>query len=192
MVPCWSDFAWAWGSVSTRSCNYAPHSHRFDYDSRKSLTTKRKSTVSMHSGGKHIPPHDATQSVGAQTASQTCAENAGQMGLKSDETVTQLIHAPRELEEDAKSRCLVPILDLLNHSPRADVATCALDEAGLHYVVRTDVCYSEGDEVLIHYGDWSNGKLLEYYGFALRDNESDACWLTVSLSCISACVSSTV
>jgi hypothetical protein len=122
----------------------------------------------------------------------TQTDGSGPTGLisKSDAdsdsyNVLQLFSTPRHLDEDAKSGCLVPILDLLNHSPCDEVAVCELNEASSCYIVRSGVDYSAGDEVLIHYGDWGNDKLLEYYGFVLCDNQSDACWLEV---CVCVCM----
>ena len=37
--------------------------------------------------------------------------------------------------------------------------------------------YEEGEQVMIHYGDWSNAGLLEHYGFVLEDNPLDSCML---------------
>ncbi|KAJ1478854.1 hypothetical protein T484DRAFT_1903943, partial [Baffinella frigidus] len=68
---------------------------------------------------------------------------------------------------------LVPVLDLLNHAS-GEVATCGFNSDARAYQVRVHRAYAPGEQVLIHYGAWSNAKLLEFYGFALPHNFRDS------------------
>eukprot|EP00960_Hanusia_phi_P033326 750406-Hanusia_phi.AAC.3 len=74
--------------------------------------------------------------------------------------------------------CLVPVLDFLNHSTDP-VAACGFSKDEAVYRVTCLRSYQPGEQVMIHYGDWSNAGLLEHYGFVLEDNPLDSCvlWL---------------
>lgn len=82
------------------------------------------------------------------------------------------------LGADDRSGCMVPLFDLLNHSPQ-DVAACEFSKDRRGYEAKTLRGYHKGEEVLIHYGDWNNAHLMEYYGFCVQENEMDDCVLKV-------------
>jgi len=57
---------------------------------------------------------------------------------------------------DERAGALVPVLDLLNHSPeQPSVAECGFARATRDYQVRAQRAYRAGEQVLIHYGPWS-------------------------------------
>lgn len=85
------------------------------------------------------------------------------------------------LGADDRSGCMVPLFDLLNHSPQ-DVAACEFSKDRRGYEAKTLRGYHKGEEVLIHYGDWNNAHLVEYYGFCVQGNEMDDCVLNVGKS----------
>jgi hypothetical protein len=70
------------------------------------------------------------------------------------------------------TRCLVPVLDLVNHHPSASTAATGVetfqyneaDDAILFMSTRE---YATGDECYASYGSYSNSKLLYTYGFIL-------------------------
>jgi hypothetical protein len=68
---------------------------------------------------------------------------------------------------------LVPVLDMLNHSPQSLVASCALSDAELprdrSYQVKALHAYQTGDEIFIHYGPWPNSGLLQHYGYVWKN-----------------------
>ncbi|KAG8518555.1 SET domain-containing protein 4, partial [Galemys pyrenaicus] len=64
---------------------------------------------------------------------------------------------------------LAPFLDLLNHSPHAQVAA-AFNEDTRCYEVRTGTCWPRHQEVLICYGAHDSHRLLLEYGFVCTPN----------------------
>ena len=89
------------------------------------------------------------------------------------------------------SCCLIPFLDMLNHSSFV-TSTCAFDQSTrlYHLTVRdrhpptlSGIVHrpkvSAGDEVLISYGELSNWQLLTRYGFVLADSQDERATLTV-------------
>ena len=67
---------------------------------------------------------------------------------------------------------LIPLLDELNHSPKARVS---LQHDGEFVSLRNPCAYNAGEEVYSDYGsDKSNEELLAMYGFALPSNPADA------------------
>ena len=73
----------------------------------------------------------------------------------------------RELRGE-KVGTLVPLLDMLNHSPESTAASCALSDAELPrdraYQVKAVRAYKKGEEIFIQYGPWPNAGLLQHYG----------------------------
>jgi hypothetical protein len=73
---------------------------------------------------------------------------------------------------------LVPVLDMLNHSPDSTLAAhCALAEATepseRAYLVKALRDYAAGDQICIQYGPWGNAGLfffLGHCGFAVAKN----------------------
>lgn len=72
------------------------------------------------------------------------------------------------------SEALCPLLDLMNHRP-GTLSTLQIDgklgrQQILYSVGRT---LKEGEEICLNYGARSNGDLLGYFGFTLRENIAD-------------------
>jgi len=72
---------------------------------------------------------------------------------------------------------LVPLFDLLNHSPRP---TCFhnFDPHRQVFVVKTLQDHNPGDQLFISYGDASNEKLLRLYGFTSPNLMHEVCELS--------------
>ncbi|XP_030850055.1 SET domain-containing protein 4 [Strongylocentrotus purpuratus] len=68
---------------------------------------------------------------------------------------------------------LAPFLDLLNHSPGAEV-TAGFDPVSNCYRIKTLDSYHAYDQVFIHYGPHDNVNLLLEYGFVIPSNPHDA------------------
>ncbi|KAJ3329908.1 hypothetical protein HDU76_006905 [Blyttiomyces sp. JEL0837] len=76
-------------------------------------------------------------------------------------------------------RCIVPFVDLLNHSN--EVGQCHLYETSSGCVkVIAGKDYKEGDQVFINYGPVSNTRLLRLYGFTIPNNPNDTYTLYLS------------
>ncbi|XP_041463204.1 SET domain-containing protein 4-like isoform X2 [Lytechinus variegatus] len=76
---------------------------------------------------------------------------------------------------DPKSKddfALAPFLDLLNHSPGAEVSA-GFDSASNTYQIKTLDSYRTYDQVFIHYGPHDNVNLLLEYGFVIPSNPHD-------------------
>ena len=76
-----------------------------------------------------------------------------------------------------REECLVPLLDLCNHSPgsthelRVEAPPGHCGAGGGIYALRAGRSLRAGEEVLINYGAKSNGELLRCHGFVLRDDQ---------------------
>lgn len=77
--------------------------------------------------------------------------------------------------------CLIPFLDMFNHSSAVHVEARLSSSAYELFMVRPNpLRLSVGSEVFISYGALSNQKLLERYGFALGHNQHESMELTLS------------
>jgi hypothetical protein len=72
---------------------------------------------------------------------------------------------------------LVPLLDILNHSPEREWLTFKVVDDFLHVVCNYPI--EKGNEMFSNYGSLSNEMLLYAYGFCLENNSDDA--LTLQL-----------
>eukprot|EP01122_Echinamoeba_exundans_P016404 TRINITY_DN829_c0_g1_i1.p1 TRINITY_DN829_c0_g1~~TRINITY_DN829_c0_g1_i1.p1 ORF type:complete len:456 (-),score=38.37 TRINITY_DN829_c0_g1_i1:1858-3225(-) len=80
------------------------------------------------------------------------------------------------LDECENEPCLVPLADMLNHTPAhrsaGGVATYGFDKTRGVFRIASRVQYSRGDEVLTYYGDKTNYEFLNDYGFLIEaDND---------------------
>lgn len=80
------------------------------------------------------------------------------------------------LQEDVAM--LIPIVDLLNHSPKAQVSWGGAD--GLFRLESHDV-YNSGDQVFNNYGQKGNEELLLAYGFCIENNPADSVALKIKV-----------
>lgn len=80
------------------------------------------------------------------------------------------------LQEDVAM--LIPIVDLLNHNPKAKVSWGGAD--GLFKLESHDV-YSAGDQVFNNYGQKGNEELLLAYGFCIENNPADSVALKIKV-----------
>ncbi len=85
---------------------------------------------------------------------------------------SRAIRVPLPSSDD---ECLVPLLDLCNHSSgsAAELAVERTAVGELELVLRAGTFLAEGDEVCISYGAKANGELLRRHGFVLEGNMSD-------------------
>ncbi|XP_071491780.1 SET domain-containing protein 4-like [Diadema antillarum] len=83
------------------------------------------------------------------------------------------------LDPSVKDQCaLAPFLDLLNHSPTADI--CAgLDLDANCYRITTQDRYDAFSQVFIHYGPHDNAALLLEYGFVIPENPHDVVFFSL-------------
>jgi histone-lysine N-methyltransferase SETD3 len=82
-------------------------------------------------------------------------------------------------------RVIVPVLDMLNHSPQAATSatdTFHFDEEKGEVQYRAGMALGSGEECLAVYGNYCNAKLLFSYGFAIRNNPVQAIDLWTRLS----------
>lgn len=77
-------------------------------------------------------------------------------------------------------RCVVPFVDLLNHSPTSQVGHAYNAQNDSLYLV-TGQRIKSGEEVSLHYGPCSNSRLLMLYGFTLSNNPFDSVDLFASV-----------
>ena len=75
---------------------------------------------------------------------------------------------------------LAPLSDLFNHSNDANVVYGPGDNGSFEFTFSRDV--EPGEEIEITYGLYSNRKLLQQYGFALRGNTDDKVKFCLNLS----------
>ena len=89
--------------------------------------------------------------------------------------------APEEAEAQGagakRQRCLLPLLDMLNHRYAAPIIWQS-GEGAVGFAAGADV--AAGDEVFNNYGPKSNEELLLSYGFILDDNPQDSYHLEVA------------
>lgn len=75
---------------------------------------------------------------------------------------------------------LVPVIDLLNHNPRA-VVTWAAENGGFQFSSQRDAQVSSPVELFNNYGRKGNEELLLAYGFCLEDNSADTVALKIKI-----------
>ena len=76
---------------------------------------------------------------------------------------------------------MVPLADLFNHG---DVnCSAGYNVRSQAFEFRAQRQIQVGEEVLLHYGDFSNWELLHNYGFVLTENPLDCMYLSVSSCC---------
>ncbi|KAJ2771586.1 hypothetical protein IWQ57_002146 [Coemansia nantahalensis] len=86
---------------------------------------------------------------------------------------TRCIHLGRPAEGGQDTIALAPVLDMLNHSHHAKIAT-RFDSARGQFVIQTLRGYRKGEEVFISYGPHDNAFLLAEYGFVSAGNPHQA------------------
>jgi len=74
--------------------------------------------------------------------------------------------------------CLVPFMDMLNHSPEAQSEARIANGC---YEIVTMVPFARGDQVFINYGSHDNATLAALYGFVLPTNHFDRVRLDAAL-----------
>lgn len=74
-------------------------------------------------------------------------------------------------QDTTTALCMVPLLDILNHNPSADV-TVRISSGTLEFICDEGV--KAGQQIWNNYGSKGNDELLMCYGFAINDNRSDA------------------
>ncbi|KAI5969200.1 hypothetical protein CANMA_001753 [Candida margitis] len=72
---------------------------------------------------------------------------------------------------------LLPVVDLLNHNPKAKVEWSCLDGA---FIFESDDV-SKGEELFNNYGQKGNEELLLAYGFAIENNPADSSALKIKI-----------
>lgn len=73
---------------------------------------------------------------------------------------------------------LIPLVDLLNHNPKAQVTWGGLEEK---FVFEAKDVYSPGQEVFNNYGQKGNEELLLAYGFCIENNAADSVALKIKV-----------
>eukprot|EP00026_Physarum_polycephalum_P004495 Phypoly_transcript_04516.p1 GENE.Phypoly_transcript_04516~~Phypoly_transcript_04516.p1 ORF type:complete len:687 (+),score=134.99 Phypoly_transcript_04516:103-2163(+) len=69
--------------------------------------------------------------------------------------------------------CLIPMADMLNHHPHAQISRGNFSEAKNAFVAYTLCNVPPSAQVFLHYGALPNWQLLLYYGFVVRNNQYD-------------------
>ncbi|KAJ2779044.1 hypothetical protein GGI15_004000 [Coemansia interrupta] len=103
-----------------------------------------------------------------------CIHLGQHAGAAKAESVSTKKHAapPDDLVESidrTDSMALAPVLDLLNHSAAADIAT-RFDPITRQFVIQTNCAFSKGQEAFIRYGPHDNRFMIIEYGFVLARN----------------------
>ncbi len=80
---------------------------------------------------------------------------------------------------DDGARCLMPMLDALNHDASA-LTRCVFDPRRDAFVLTSEEPLAKGDEVVLSYGPKGNDELLTLFGFVDEENTHDT-FLTVGL-----------
>jgi SET domain-containing protein 6 len=75
---------------------------------------------------------------------------------------------------------MVPVVDLLNHSPTSKVGHMYSESDGLFKII-TQQPWKGGEEICLNYGHVANERLVMLYGFALTDNPYNAVNLYASM-----------
>ncbi|KAJ0393386.1 hypothetical protein P43SY_001233 [Pythium insidiosum] len=78
-----------------------------------------------------------------------------------------------ELPDSATVKAMVPVFDMLNHDPLAQVAH-GFNASTQAFELVAHQHWSAGAQLFINYGPLSNHKLLALYGFVLPENPYDA------------------
>ncbi|KAJ1861100.1 hypothetical protein LPJ73_001122, partial [Coemansia sp. RSA 2703] len=84
----------------------------------------------------------------------------------------KLVTSPDNLVESIDSTdamALAPVLDLLNHSAEADIAT-RFDPISRQFIIQTNRAFGKGREAFIRYGPHDNRFMIIEYGFVLARN----------------------
>ena len=86
-------------------------------------------------------------------------------------------------KKGAVLRAMVPMVDFLNHHPKAQVGH-AYNAADDKFYLFTGETFSAGKEIFLNYGHVPNSRLMMLYGFALLDNpfSSVDLWATMETS----------
>ncbi|KAJ1725844.1 hypothetical protein LPJ53_000105 [Coemansia erecta] len=71
--------------------------------------------------------------------------------------------------DSTDSMALAPVLDLLNHSAAADIAT-RFDPVSRQFIIQTNCAFGKGQEAFIRYGPHDNRFMIIEYGFVLARN----------------------
>lgn len=72
---------------------------------------------------------------------------------------------------------LLPVVDLLNHNPKAKAEWCCVDG---EFLFQSDGV-SKGEEIFNNYGQKGNEELLLAYGFAIENNTADSAALKIKI-----------
>lgn len=86
------------------------------------------------------------------------------------------VHELDLLQEDVAM--LIPMVDLLNHNPQAQVTWGGEDGS---FVLATSEPYASGDQVYNNYGQKGNEELLLAHGFCLENNAADTVALKIKV-----------
>ncbi|GCC36471.1 hypothetical protein chiPu_0014965 [Chiloscyllium punctatum] len=86
------------------------------------------------------------------------------------------------LTQEPNVYALAPYLDLLNHSPSAQV-TAAFNQKSKHYEIRTVTKCRRYEQVFICYGPHDNQRLLLEYGFLTNSNPHNVVYVNKELLC---------
>lgn len=78
------------------------------------------------------------------------------------------------LQEDVAM--LIPLVDLLNHNPRAQVSWGGLNGS---FVLEAHGSFASGDQIFNNYGQKGNEELLLAYGFCIENNPADSVALKI-------------
>ncbi|TYZ57014.1 hypothetical protein PybrP1_003280 [[Pythium] brassicae (nom. inval.)] len=81
--------------------------------------------------------------------------------------------SPSDFFGMARVKAMVPVFDMLNHDPEAEMAHF-LDLASQRFKLVSHQHWAAGSQMFINYGALSNHKLLALYGFVLEHNPFDA------------------
>ncbi|GJP54374.1 hypothetical protein CLOM_g13471, partial [Closterium sp. NIES-68] len=83
--------------------------------------------------------------------------------------------------ESLGNLALVPYADMINHNPGTHTLLC-YDEEQQVVEITADRDYEPGEQVLVSYGDLSNGVLALDFGFTVADNPHDSVEMCVLIS----------
>lgn len=112
----------------------------------------------------------------ASESSATTAATAETPTLASSELAT----SPADFFGMARVKAMVPVFDMLNHDPEAEMAHF-YDVETQHFRLVSHQHWSAGAQMFINYGALSNHKLLALYGFVVDPNAYDALDLWVPM-----------
>jgi hypothetical protein len=138
---------------------------------------EKDTTVTRQSKASSIPTFHSTSSTTTTTTTTTSshlsAPSSPLIGCEGATGVNPFQDPPHE-----PIGCMLPVLDLLNHSPRTPIAWIRNSE-GVSFIHEGKEAFQKGEEVNNNYGPKSNEELLMGFGFTLPTNADDTYTLAI-------------